>query len=191
MEIREESVDWLAEHSRISIAFKVESVLDLDLTSAKRGLGGLCLCERLLDEPYVKDYDVLPNCHPSQWGAQFDMANWGFFSAKVEGTGVGGAVVACHSPSFAMLEGRTDLAVLWDIRVVPAMRRRGIAAQLFAVAERWAHDRGCRQLKVETQNINVPACKFYASRGFELGAIHRFAYRDLPNEIQLLWYKNL
>jgi GNAT superfamily N-acetyltransferase len=189
VEIREESVAWLDEHARISIAFKVESVLAL--TIVNHGLGGLRLDERQLNAPYVKDYDRLPNCHPSEWSTQLDMANWGFFSARSEGAPVGGAVVAWTSPSLEMLEGRTDLGVIWDVRVSPAMRRRGIAAQLFAVAERWARARGCRRLKVETQNINVAACRFYASRGFELGAIHRFAYPTLPDETQLLWYKGL
>ena len=55
----------------------------------------------------------------------------------------------------------------------------------------WVVARGCRWLKVETQNINVPACRFYAKQGCVLGAIHRFAYPDYPNEAQLLWYKDL
>ena len=90
-----------------------------------------------------------------------------------------------------MLEGRKDLAVLWDIRVVPERRGCGVGAALFARAERWAAERGARRLKIETQNVNVAACRFYASRGCHLGAIHRFAYRDLPDETQLLWYKDL
>ena len=36
-----------------------------------------------------------------------------------------------------------------------------------------------------------PACRFYAKQGCELAAIHRFAYPELPNEVQLLWYKDL
>jgi hypothetical protein len=51
--------------------------------------------------------------------------------------------------------------------------------------------RECRQLKVETQNINVPACRFYARQGCVLGVIDRFAYPTLPDEVQLLWYKDL
>jgi hypothetical protein len=44
---------------------------------------------------------------------------------------------------------------------------------------------------VETQNINVPACRFYARMRCTLGAIHRYAYPDLPGEAQLLWYRTL
>lgn len=39
---------------------------------------------------------------------------------------VGGAVVAWRTPGADMLEGRDDLAVLWDIRVHPEYRGRGI-----------------------------------------------------------------
>ena len=46
-------------------------------------------------------------------------------------------------------------------------------------------------LKVETQHVNVAACRFYGRRGCTLGAVHRDAYPSLPDEIQLLWYKPL
>ena len=90
-----------------------------------------------------------------------------------------------------MLENRTDLTVLWDIRIHPDYRRQGIGQALFRAAETWARSRGCRQLKVESQNVNLPACRFYAKQGCVLGAIDRFAYADLPDEVQLLWYKDL
>jgi GNAT superfamily N-acetyltransferase len=90
-----------------------------------------------------------------------------------------------------MLEGRRDLAVLWDLRVAPQVRGRGVGAALFGAVADWAVGQGCRQLKVETQNTNVAACRFYARQGCVLGALNRFAYPDLPEEVQLLWYKVL
>ena len=119
------------------------------------------------------------------------MSNWGVFAARVEGRRVGGAVVAFNTPGMIMLEGRDDLAVLWDIRVCPEARGRGVGSALFCAAEAWAKARGCRQLKVETQNINVAACRLYEHQGCMLTAIDRFAYPELPDEIQLLWYKVL
>ena len=44
---------------------------------------------------------------------------------------------------------------------------------------------------METQNVNVPACRLYARLGCVLGAIHRHAYPSLPDEVQLLWYREL
>ena len=42
-------------------------------------------------------------------------------------------------------------------------------------------------MKVETRNINLPACLFYQRQGCHLGAINRFACRDYPGETQLIW----
>ena len=49
----------------------------------------------------------------------------------------------------------------------------------------------CRELKVETQNINVRACRFYARLGCELRVVRAGAYPQFPEEVQLLWYKTL
>jgi GNAT superfamily N-acetyltransferase len=99
--------------------------------------------------------------------------------------------VAFRTPGLDMLEGRDDLAVLWDLRVAPEVRGRGVGSGLFRAAEAWARARGCRRMKMETQDINVPACRFYARRGFVLRAADRFAYRGFPAETQLLWYEDL
>lgn len=100
-------------------------------------------------------------------------------------------MLAFDTPGVHLLEGRRDLAVLWDLRICPRCRGRGIGRALFAGAERWAAARGCVQLKIETQNINVPACRFYEGRGCELKGIQRGAYPAQPDEVQLLWYKTL
>ncbi|MBV9774221.1 MAG: GNAT family N-acetyltransferase, partial [Gemmatimonadetes bacterium] len=139
----------------------------------------------------VKDYDAIPGTHPREWADHFDLSNWGFLAARLDGKRIGGAAIAYATEGLDMLGGRGDLAVLWDIRVAPEARGSGIGAALFGAAETWAAARGARQLKIETQNINVPACQFYARQGCVLGAIHRFAYPGLPDEVQLLWYKDL
>jgi len=46
-------------------------------------------------------------------------------------------------------------------------------------------------MKAETQNINVPACRFYAKHGFTLGVVNRFAYQEFPDEVELVWYRKL
>ena len=189
VEIADEPLTALEEHARISIAFEVDRVLDVEVLDG--GLGGIALSERKLEVAYIKDYDALEGEGPACWARRFDLSNWGLMAARWDGQRVGGAVVAFNTVGVHMLEGRTDLAVLWDIRVSPNARGRGIGSGLFQAAQAWAMKRGCRRLKVETQNINVAACRFYARQGCVLGAIHRFAYHQLPDEIQLLWYKEL
>ena len=78
-----------------------------------------------------------------------------------------------------------------NIRVVPALRRHGVGAALLHEAEIVARDASAQWLKVETQDINLPACRFYMRNGFALREVHRNAYRELPDETQLLWYKKL
>lgn len=189
MKIIEEPITAAAELAYIPIAFEVESVFDVSARDG--GLGGLVLSERRLDVPYVKDYDAAEGESPAQWARRFDVSNWGLIGAHSDGARVGGAVIAFDTAGVNMLEGRGDLAVLWDIRVSPQARGRGVGSALFRAAEAWAAARGGRQLKIETQNVNVAACRFYARQGCVLGAINRFAYNELPNEVQLLWYKNL
>jgi GNAT superfamily N-acetyltransferase len=67
--------------------------------------------------------------------------------------------VAFNSADVTMLEGRRDLAVLWDIRVSPDFRGQGLGSGLLRAAEAWAISKGCLELKVETQNTNVRACR--------------------------------
>lgn len=177
------------ELASISIAFEVASVLTC--TVDDRGLGGMRLSERRLDAPYTKDYDAFESEGPMAWAGRFDLSGWAFFGAHDETGRIGGAVVAFDTEGVHLLEGRRDLAVLWDLRVAPRARGRGVGSALFGAAADWAVKQGCRQLKVETQNTNVAACRFYARQGCTLGAIHRFAYPELPDEVQLLWYKDL
>lgn len=179
----------LREYASVRAAFVVRAVLDV--ADPGEGTGGFVLTERRLDAPYGKDYDAIEGEHPSTWAKRFDVSRWGVLAARVEGRRVGGAVVAFDTPGLEMLEGRRDLAVLWDIRVSSEARGHGVGAALFRAAEAWARARGCQQLKVETQNVNVAACRFYAGQGCVLESVDRSAYPALPDEIQLLWYKDL
>lgn len=185
VEVREEPATTLREYATIPIAFVVTAVFDV----ACRG-GRFALTERGLGAPYVKDYDALGE-GPDRWAELFDVSNWGLLMARAAGRLVGGAAVAFDTPGLDMLEGRRDLAVLWDIRVSPEARGRGVGSALFGAAEAWAAARGCRRLVVETQNVNVPACRFYMGRGCVLGAVDRSAYPGLPGEVRLLWYKEI
>lgn len=192
LDVREAGPSILAEYAGISIAFTVERELALVARGrGESGSGGFSLEERPVATPWRKDYDVEDGEHPLEWPKHFDISHWGFLIAREAGTLVGGVAVAFDTPGLRFLEGRRELAVIWDIRVAPEARGRGVGAVLFRAAERWAMDRGVRRLTIETQNINVDACRFYERQGCVLGGINRFAYLALPGEVQLLWYKHL
>lgn len=137
----------------------------------------------------MKDYDAGEG--PAAWAARFDVTNWGLLAAREADLWLGAVVVARDPPGLHMLRGRRDAAVLWDLRVRPEARRRGVGTELFRAAERWAGGHGCRTLLVETQNVNVTACRFYLRMGCTLASIDRLACSDLPGEVQLVWAKPL
>ena len=186
MEIIEAPFSRLDEFARISIAFEVRSVFEPVLL--ENGLGGIRLEERPVTA-YQKDYDEIDP--PSSWPVRFDVSNWRLLLATGAGQLLGGAAMAWNTPGASMLDGRQDLAVLWDLRVQPQARGQGVGRSLFAQAVAWSKARGCAQMKIETQNTNVPACRFYAAQGARLGDMRRFAYRAEPSiaqEVQLIWY---
>lgn len=173
-------------YAAVPIAFQVERAL---IWTPQ--LGPLAFREEALASPWLKDYDLEPGAHPTSWPDRFDTARWHVFTAHQATAHVGGLVLILGSAEIEMLEGRTDLALIWDLRVAPEARGSGVGRALLHEAETLALAHGCSELKVETQNINTGACRFYARAGFELRSIDHSAYPGLPDEIQMLWYKSL
>jgi GNAT superfamily N-acetyltransferase len=188
VDLVEDPIAALAEYARVSIAFDIDTVFDV--IESDGGPDQWTLAERQLDAPYEKDYDRYPGEHPLEWPQRFDLSRWGMVAAYIDNRHVGGAMVA-FGPGTEALTDRADTAVLYDIRVQPDARGGGVGSALFEAAERWAVSRGARTLQIETQNTNVRSCRFYQRRGCTLGEVHRFAYPQLPDEIHLLWLKDL
>jgi GNAT superfamily N-acetyltransferase len=186
--VRENPNASLADYEAIPISFRVERVLRIE--PPPENFTGFIFSEQQLDVPYIKDYDQTGN-RPTDWAHEWDISNWGILTADDRGTLVGGALVAWDTPEILQLQGRRDICVLWDIRVLPAYRGRGVGTALFRAAAAWGRTRGAVGMKIETQSINVPACRFYAAQGCTLAAVDVNAYPELPHEIQLIWYLKL
>ena len=187
--IVEETADVLSEYGNVPIGFEVRRRFRVERVSD--GLGGIRLIEEAVQSPYIKDYDEPDG--PERWARRsWDLSNWIFLGAFLEHERIGGAIVAFHVDDMNYCEGREDLAGLWDIRVSPEYRGRGVGRALFQQVETGARNRGCTQMKIETQNINVAACRFYARMGARLGKVHLYAYRaEGLDEVELTWYKDL
>ena len=188
VEVTEDRECDLATYATISIAYEVHEILDVSRSSAVPN--GFTLEARALGTRYVKDYDA-DGGGPEMWASRFDLSHWRIFVARAQGRRVGGAAVVFRALDVEMLGADRELALLWDIRVAPDARGGGVGSALMAAAEAWAGANGARWLEVETQNVNVPACRFYSARGFVLHAANPHAYSSLPNEMQLLWRKTL
>jgi GNAT superfamily N-acetyltransferase len=181
VQIEIEPIETLEEQAKISAAFLVQRILEVSRENG--GLGDFQLTERVVSSPWTKDYDAISGEGPTQWRSQFDVSGWGLIAAYDGKTRVGGAVIA---PDMKLKQ-----AILWDMRVRPESRSLGVGTALFRAVEEWSRSTGCAILSIETQDINVPACRFYERNGCELRSMERFAYPDFPDETKLLWCKNL
>ncbi|HEY2855979.1 MAG TPA: GNAT family N-acetyltransferase [Gemmatimonadaceae bacterium] len=186
IDIRRENADALTVYASIPNAFEVREVIDL----AALDLGVASLPVRAVT-PRIKDYDALPHNDPASWLARRRIFDWVFLLANAEGRTIAGAVVITEESEVIALGGRPRNALLWDLRVAPAWRRRGLGRALLREAEVTAREAGAQALDVETQDTNVPPCRLYASCGFSLADVHIHGYRSLTDEAKLLWTKTL
>jgi GNAT superfamily N-acetyltransferase len=187
LDVAEEPMTAVVDYAMVPITFSVDRVLEV----SPRLDSGFDLSTRRLEVPYVKDYDALDGEGPLHWAGRFNVTSWTLFVARSAGLRVGGATVAINAGELVRTEEHSDVCLLWDIRVAPNSRGHGIGSALFRRVETWAKAHGCRQLEAETQSTNVRACEFYARHGCQLRSAHRAVYPQFPEEIQLLWSKDL
>jgi GNAT superfamily N-acetyltransferase len=181
--IRELPASQLAAYAAVPISFCVTSRLVRDPERSTPG----ALVEMPLASPFDKDYDASPGMSPLDWPERYQLNRWGLLVADVEGRVVGGAAVAPAAEVMAEHDVARGAAVLWDLRVAPAWRGQGIGSALFRAAERWASAHGSDTLIIETQDVNVPACRLYARLGCRLLSYEEDAYDTTPREARLIW----
>ena len=189
MTFREMDRSCFALYDSVSMNVEVHSEYRVRLLDG--GLGGLVL-EEVPVTPQVKDLSQYERA--TEYETLFNIATWRFFMAFDGETPVGAPTLAGPTEHLYMLNGRTDACVLWDIRVADGYKHRGIGQRLFDMAVAAARKTGYRQMIIECQNNNVPACQFYRKQGAVLGKVDRYAYYDDPmlrNETQLIWYLDL
>ena len=171
----------LAEYAVVSVAFEVRQRFDVARPHQTLPV----------DPPWVKDCDRIPGNHPIGWPSRFDVTKWCFAAAFDNGRRVGGAALVVDPRDVDGNSAQAGVALLWDLRVDCAHRRRGVGRALLAFVEDHARSRGCRAIRAETQDINVPACRIYASAGYSIAEVNRHAYPELPDEVQLIWHRDV
>ncbi|MDA3838145.1 MAG: GNAT family N-acetyltransferase [Candidatus Delongbacteria bacterium] len=181
--IKRVPLSFLKEYHKVPIQFSSDIIYSEELFVGKSE--NINLIESHVP-PFTKDYDEYES--PFKWVEKWDISNWCIFKAEINNQYVAGAVIAFNTNGVNMLEGRDDIAVLWDIRVSPDHRGQGIGEELFKEAVKFAKEKKCEFLKIETQNINVNACKFYKKIGCYLGKYSIHEYKDLSDEIMMMWY---
>ena len=128
-------------------------------------------------EPYEKILDV----DPEDYTTFINNPQKVIFFADVDGKPAGQIKLVPWWNKFAYVE---------EIAVDTDFRGKGVGHALMTRAIEWAKGQNFPGLTLETQDNNVPACKFYEKCGFVLGGFDLYAFKNLDNasEIALYWY---
>ncbi len=185
--------DLLWRYADVPQSFEVRSIFRVSNAGSQNSLS-ISLNEVEVEEPWIKDYRADEDEVLSM--QRFVCAhNSAFFVALDDGAAVGGAAGIRHcldAEFFCMTNGRPDVAVLNDIRITQSHQGLGIGRQLVDAVVDWCRNEQMRYLKIETQNTNVPACRFYQRMGAKLGGIQQHVYDgENADEAMLLWYLEL
>lgn len=170
--IQEVDADNLQNVNKCDGAFTVSSRLVLNATD------GVIRYSVVSVEPYQKPYIFDEKEYPSY----IANPNKTIYFAYVEGQLAGQIGVVKHWNAFAWID---DLIV--DINC----RRCGVGRALMERVVDWAKARDLPGIMLETQDVNVPACRFYENFGFRLRGFDTYLYKGFnpaTDEIALFWY---
>lgn len=176
-------------YDTISMNVDVHTIYDVKRIDS--GLGGFSFDEVEV-EPYIKDLSVYERA--TEYEAIFDIRNWRFYMAFDDEKPIGAMTIAGRTPELNMLSGRDDACILWDIRIIDRYKHQGIGQKLLDMGIQEAKSDGYKQMIIECQNNNVPACKFYHKQGALLSKIDMYAYyheEACKDEVQFIWYLDL
>lgn len=156
---------------------RFESAFTVDSEIAVHARDGRISTDTRPVTPWVKRYSR--DDDPHDLIARADRAGWLAYAGDEV---VGQILAGAHWNRYALV---------WDIAVHPDWRRRGVGSLLMRRAVTWARSAGLAGVMLETQNVNVPACRFYESLGFELCGFDASLYRGFDpdtREVALFFY---
>ena len=129
-------------------------------------------------QPYQKRYPIATR----DYSAFIDHPEQTLFLAFLDGRFAGQIILRKNWNRYASVE---------DITVDVNNRRKDVGTELIARAIRWAKDNQLPGIRLETQDNNVGACRFYESLGFRLGGFDQYLYKGIKgieDEVALYWY---
>ncbi|ANF97479.1 GNAT family N-acetyltransferase [Paenibacillus bovis] len=132
--------------------------------------------EELYDKPYPKEYEdeniddsYINNTHKAVFFYYSDHHCVGQIRLRVSWNG------------YAFIE---------DLGICQSWRQKGIGSLLLDQAIEWARQNKLIGLALETQDVNLSACRFYARKGFVIGGIDTMLYSKFStaHEKAIFWY---
>ena len=131
----------------------------------------------------VEPYQKILNADPEDYTTFIDNPQKIIFFAEVDRS-------AKPTGQIKLIPWWNKFAYVEELVVDTEWRGKGVGYALMSRAIEWAKQQGFPGLTLETQDNNVPACKFYEKCGFVLSGFDLYAYKNLdnPSEIALYWY---
>jgi len=136
--------------------------------------------EELYSNPYEKKYDDEDIIHYDyqKYANDNDYAIYFYYC---DSKCVGQIILHSNWNKYSFIE---DISVLRDYR------GKGIGRALINTAIEWAKQNNLCGLMLETQDINLLACRFYNNLGMKIGAVDNMLYANFPTceEKAIFWY---
>lgn len=136
--------------------------------------------EEIFDQTYSKTYQSDDDAFYSDYMSNPDKA---LYLAYSDNDCVGQLVLRRDWNGYAYIE---------DICVARESRGQGVGGALIRKAVKWAKGKGLSGLALETQDVNLLACRFYAKQGFEIGGVNTMLYQNFREpvckETAIFWY---
>jgi streptothricin acetyltransferase len=81
-------------------------------------------------------------------------------------------------------------AFIEHIGITKDWRQQGVGTALLEKAMEWAKQNNFVGLMLETQDVNVSACRFYAKNNFVIGAVDNMLYSKFSTALEkaIFWY---
>ncbi len=180
----------LADIPRLAeIDAEFESDRFLDVTKIADGLNvAWHLVERPLDPPFRSDDFGLDRQQREEVAVRLGVGDGLYLAAQDLGTAKLVALLDVER------ERWRDTAVIWNILIDRAYRRRGLGRDLIGRAIAWAREQGLRGMVLESQTNNMPACRFYQAMGFKVCGLddHFYSNDDIGvREVAIFWWYEL
>ncbi|KAK2616318.1 hypothetical protein QQS21_000752 [Conoideocrella luteorostrata] len=119
------------------------------------------------------------------FSAAKDAAHRVVFALREE-NGTGNSV---HGYAMAFVDWN-NMVTLHDFAVSRELRGQGWGKKLFGEVVGWAREKSASGIRIETQDNNVGACRFYKAVGARFGGFDEFLYwgTEERGEVALYWY---
>jgi len=139
--------------------------------------GAWSFSECLYVDSYEKSY---PN-EERQWEDYIDNPDRVVFLYYNNGECVGQVILRKNWNNYVLIE---------YMAVSKNHRGKGIGKQLMQKSVEWVKSKNFPGLMVETQDINLQACRFYSKMGFQIGAVDTMLYANFnkSDEKAIFWY---